>query len=99
MLGSLIAFAAYVYLLRHLSPARVGSYAYVNPVVAVFLGWARAAEPVTTRTVIAAAVILTGVVLIVTHRSSKAPAEGGTLEPDVVADPATEVPAPTCTAS
>ncbi len=67
--GSLIAFAAYVYLLRHSTPARVGSYAYVNPVVAVLLGWAMAAEPVTARTVIAAATILTGVVLIVTHRS------------------------------
>lgn len=97
--GSLIAFVAYVYLLRHQSPARVGSYAYVNPVVAVFLGWALADEPVTPRTVIAAAVILTGVVLIVTHRSSRAPAEAGPPEPDVVADPATEVPAPTCTAS
>jgi drug/metabolite transporter (DMT)-like permease len=97
--GSLIAFAAYVFLLRHQSPARVGSYAYVNPVVAVFLGWALADEPVTARTVVAAAVILTGVVLIVTHRSSKAPSEEGEIEPDVVADPATEVTPPTCTAS
>lgn len=38
--GSLIAFASYVYLLRVSTPARVGSYAYVNPVVAVLLGWA-----------------------------------------------------------
>jgi drug/metabolite transporter (DMT)-like permease len=97
--GSLIAFAAYVFLLRHQSPARVGSYAYVNPVVAVFLGWALADEAVTPRTVVAAAIILTGVVLIVTHRSSKAPAEEGEVEPDAVLDPASEVPAPTCTAS
>jgi drug/metabolite transporter (DMT)-like permease len=74
--GSLIAFVAYVYLLRHASPARVGSYAYVNPVVAVILGWALAAEPVTTRTVVAAAISLTGVVLITTHRAA-APAGGG----------------------
>ena len=97
--GSLIAFVAYVYLLRHQSPARVGSYAYVNPVVAVFLGWALADEPVTLRTVVAAAIILTGVVLIVTHRSTKAPGEDAVPEPDVVLDPASEVPAPTCTAS
>ena len=71
--GSLIAFAAYVFLLRHEAPARVGSYAYVNPVVAVFLGWALAAEPVTPRTIVAAAIILTGVVLIVRHRASKTP--------------------------
>jgi drug/metabolite transporter (DMT)-like permease len=71
--GSLIAFAAYVFLLRYEPPARVGSYAYVNPVVAVFLGWALAAEPVTPRTIVAAAIILTGVVLIVRHRASKTP--------------------------
>jgi drug/metabolite transporter (DMT)-like permease len=66
--GSIIAFAAYVYLLRVSTPARVGSYAYVNPVVAVFLGWALADEPVTGRTLLAAAVIITGVVLIVSGR-------------------------------
>ncbi|MEJ2481872.1 MAG: EamA family transporter [Gemmatimonadota bacterium] len=66
--GSIIAFAAYVYLLRESTPARVGSYAYVNPVVAVFLGWALADEPVATRTLLAAAIIITGVVLIVSHR-------------------------------
>jgi hypothetical protein len=43
----------------------------VNPVVAVFLGWALAAEPVTPRTIVAAAIILTGVVLIVRHRMPK----------------------------
>jgi drug/metabolite transporter (DMT)-like permease len=66
--GSIIAFVAYVYLLRVTTPARVGSYAYVNPVVAVFLGWALANEPVTGRTLLAAAVIITGVVLIVSGR-------------------------------
>lgn len=74
--GSLIAFAAYVFLLRHASPTRVGSYAYVNPVVAVFLGWALADEPVTARTVIAAAIILTGVILIVTRRAARASSGG-----------------------
>ncbi len=71
--GSLIAFAAYIFLLRHEAPARVGSYAYVNPVVAVFLGWALASEPVTPRTIVAAAIILTGVALIVRHRAPKSP--------------------------
>ena len=71
--GSLIAFGAYVFLLRHEVAARVGSYAYVNPVVAVFLGWALAAEPVTGRTVAAAVIILTGVVLIVRHRARRGP--------------------------
>jgi drug/metabolite transporter (DMT)-like permease len=71
--GSLIAFVAYVFLLRHEAPARVGSYAYVNPVVAVFLGWALASEPLTRRTILAAAIILAGVVLIVRHRASSSP--------------------------
>ncbi len=69
--GSLVAFAAYVFLLRVTTPARVGSYAYVNPVVAVFLGWALAGEPVTGRTILAAAVILTGVAMIVSRRPSR----------------------------
>ncbi len=83
--GSLIAFVAYVFLLRHVTPARVGSYAYVNPVVAVFLGWALASEPVTPRTIVAAGIILTGVVLIVRHRAAKAPPDEPQIEP-MVAD-------------
>ena len=68
--GAMVGFAAYVFLLHHVTPAQAGSYAYVNPVVAVILGWTFAEEPVTGRTLLAAASILTGVVLIVTHRSA-----------------------------
>jgi drug/metabolite transporter (DMT)-like permease len=66
--GSIVGFSAYVWLLRASTPARVSTYAYVNPVVAVFLGWALAAEPLTLRTLIAAAVIVSGVVLITLAR-------------------------------
>jgi drug/metabolite transporter (DMT)-like permease len=62
--GSLIAFSAYVWLLRASTPARVSTYAYVNPVVAVLLGWALAGEALTTRMLVAAAVIVSGVALI-----------------------------------
>lgn len=62
--GSLIGFTAYTYLLRVSTPARVSTYAYVNPIVAVFLGWAFAGEQVTGRTFMAAAVILAGVAII-----------------------------------
>jgi drug/metabolite transporter (DMT)-like permease len=66
--GSLLGFSAYTWLLRAAPPSRVATYAYINPVVAMFLGWAFAGERVTPRTLIAAAVIITGVVLVITAR-------------------------------
>jgi drug/metabolite transporter (DMT)-like permease len=62
--GSLIGFTAYTYLLQVSTPAKVSTYAYVNPVVAVVLGWAFAGEAITARTLVAAAVILGGVAII-----------------------------------
>jgi drug/metabolite transporter (DMT)-like permease len=62
--GSLLGFTAYIYLLGATTPAKVSTYAYVNPVVAVILGWAIAGEPFTMRTALAAAVILVGVAII-----------------------------------
>jgi len=69
--GSGIGFSAYIYILHKSSAARVGTYAFVNPVVALFLGWLIAGEPITLRTAIAAAVILTAVILVIsaTQRS------------------------------
>jgi drug/metabolite transporter (DMT)-like permease len=71
--GSLVGFTAYVFLLRHTRPALVATYAYVNPVVAVLLGWAFAGEPLSARTLLAGAVIVGAVVLITTHRAAKEP--------------------------
>jgi drug/metabolite transporter (DMT)-like permease len=68
--GSLIGFTAYIYLLAHTTAARAATYAYVNPVVAVLLGWAFANEPVTSRTLVAAAVILAGVAIITVARDT-----------------------------
>ncbi|HWN18508.1 MAG TPA: EamA family transporter [Gemmatimonadales bacterium] len=62
--GSLLAFTAYIWLLGVTSIAKVGTYAYVNPIVAVLLGWAVLGELVTWRTVVAAAIILLGVALV-----------------------------------
>jgi drug/metabolite transporter (DMT)-like permease len=70
--GSMVAFTCYSWLLRVASPVLVSTYAYVNPVIAVFLGWALAQEPITSGTLLAAAVILAGVVLITTAESSRA---------------------------
>lgn len=62
--GSLVGFTAYVWLLRVATPSAVSTYAYVNPVVAVFLGWLILSEPLTHRTLMAAGVIVAAVALI-----------------------------------
>jgi drug/metabolite transporter (DMT)-like permease len=72
--GSLIGFTTYIWLLNATTPARASTYAYVNPVVAVLLGWAFLNEPITGRVLIAAAAIILAVVLIVT-RSAELPTE------------------------
>lgn len=69
--GALIGFTAYIYLLNHVSPAKASTYAYVNPIVAVILGWAVAGEPVTPRTMLAAAIILGGVAMITIARGRR----------------------------
>ncbi len=68
--GSMVGFTAYIYILKKSTATRVATYAFVNPVVALFLGWLLVGESITLRTVIAAAVILTAVLLVITapHR-------------------------------
>ncbi|MEO8348076.1 MAG: drug/metabolite exporter YedA [Acidobacteriota bacterium] len=65
--GSLVGFTAYIWLLGATTSARVSTYAYVNPVVAVLLGWALAGEPMSLRTLIAATVIIGAVALIIRY--------------------------------
>jgi drug/metabolite transporter (DMT)-like permease len=72
-IGSLVGFTAYIWLLTVQPASRVSTYAYVNPVVAVFLGWALAGEALSLRTAIAAAIIIGAVALITTARSSRLP--------------------------
>jgi len=62
--GSLVGYTAYIWLLRVEPPARVATYAYVNPVVAVLLGWLVAREPLGPRTIAAASVIIGAVAMI-----------------------------------
>jgi drug/metabolite transporter (DMT)-like permease len=62
--GALIGYSAYVWLLRVARPARVATYAYVNPLVAVLLGWLVAGESLTVRMGMAAVVIVAGVAMI-----------------------------------
>ncbi|MEZ0310388.1 MAG: EamA family transporter [Myxococcota bacterium] len=64
--GSIVAFNTYAWLLRVEPPARVATYAFVNPAVAMLLGWAIGGEPITTMTLVAGAFIIVAVALIVT---------------------------------
>lgn len=70
--GSLVAFSAYIWLLKVSTPAKVATYAYVNPVVALFLGWALAGESLSPRTAIASAIVIAAVAVITTARGSRA---------------------------
>ena len=65
-IGAIVAFSAYIWLLRHCDPAKVATYAYVNPVVAVLLGAAFAGETLTARTLVAAALIIGSVAVVIT---------------------------------
>ncbi len=69
--GSLIGFSAYVWLLKVSTPARVSTYAFVNPVVAVFLGWIFAGEELSLRVMVAAAVIIVAVMLITLNQATR----------------------------
>lgn len=62
--GSIVAFTAYVWLIHHESPTKVGTYSYVNPVVAVLLGYFFAGEPLGLRTILGTVCVLTSVVAI-----------------------------------
>ena len=69
--GSIIAFTAYVWLIHHESPTKVGTYAYVNPVVAVLLGYFLAGEGLGLRTILGTLSVLISVVVITTTRVKK----------------------------
>jgi drug/metabolite transporter (DMT)-like permease len=66
--GSIVAFSAYIWLLRVTTPARASTYAYVNPVVAVLLGWLLASEPLTPRVGLATVFVVAAVLAVITGR-------------------------------
>ena len=68
--GSLIGFTSYIFLLKATTAAKVSTYAYVNPIIAIILGWAIAQEELTLRTMVAAAIIVAAVVVITTYRAT-----------------------------
>jgi drug/metabolite transporter (DMT)-like permease len=69
--GSIVAFTAYVWLIHHESPTKVGTYAYVNPVVAVALGYFLGGEAVGPRTLLGTLLVLVSVVVITTAAAKK----------------------------
>lgn len=75
--GSCIGFTAYLYILKKSTAARVGTYAFVNPIVALGIGWLLGGEGMSQRTLLAAAVILTAVILVITapHRDPREAAD------------------------
>jgi drug/metabolite transporter (DMT)-like permease len=77
--GSIIGFTAYVWLLHHESPTKVGTYAYVNPIVAVLVGYFLGGEELTTRTILGSLCILVSVIVITTMPAKK-PAPAAQLE-------------------
>lgn len=77
--GSIVGFSSYFWLLRNTTPARASTYAFVNPVVAVFLGWAFAGEVITPRTLLATVIIVFAVMLVILRHAP--PADALKLEP------------------
>jgi drug/metabolite transporter (DMT)-like permease len=83
-IGAVVGYTAYIWLLRHCDPAKVATYAYVNPIVAVLLGTFFAAETMTARMLMAGALIVGSVALIITAQQLRArvePALGAAFEP------------------
>jgi drug/metabolite transporter (DMT)-like permease len=87
--GSIVAFSAFRYLVDVASPSRVSTYAYVNPVVAVVLGWLLAGESISARTLAGAAVIVGAVAMVTAGVSARTSRE---LVPAPVAELAEEPP-------
>jgi len=73
--GSIVGFTAYVWLIHHESPTKVGTYAYVNPIVAVLVGYFLGGEALSLRTILGTLFVLISVVVITTTRAKKTVAE------------------------
>lgn len=72
LFGSLVGFTAYIWLFKHADPFIASTYAYVNPIVAIFLGWLIAGEQIGLNVLIAAAIIITSVIIITRFRAEAA---------------------------
>jgi drug/metabolite transporter (DMT)-like permease len=85
LFGSVLAYTAYTWVLIHASVSRVSTYAYINPVVAVFLGWLLLRETVDLTMIIGAAVIIVSVWMVIRTEARKAKPSAGVVEAEGVA--------------
>ncbi|MCW5961873.1 MAG: EamA family transporter [Pyrinomonadaceae bacterium] len=81
--GSLLGFTAYSWLLKNAQPARVSTYAYINPVVAVFLGWLIAGETFSAQMLVGAAIIVGSVALITSNKKDDSQTPGMSVPPQL----------------
>ena len=72
VIGSLVGFSTFVWLMKNCPPAQVATYGYVNPIVAVILGWLLLDEPIASRTLVAAAIIVAAVAIITVQKTPPA---------------------------
>ena len=85
LIGGIIGYVSYAWLLRHCEPAKVATYAYVNPIVAVLLGALFAHESLSLRTLVAAGLIIGSVALVITAQqltAKAAPPIAAAIEPE-----------------
>lgn len=87
LIGSLVGYSTFVWLMKHSTPARVSTYAYVNPVVAVILGYFLLDEPISDRTLLGALIIVAAVIIVTTQKSKRPPGQAAA---DVQPSPAPE---------
>lgn len=90
LIGSLVGFSTFVWLMKHSTPARVSTYAYVNPVVAIILGALILHEPISPRVEVAALFIIAAVVIVTTQKSRRVKPDTSTAPAGALA-PAREV--------
>jgi drug/metabolite transporter (DMT)-like permease len=81
VMGSIVGFTCYVWLIHHESPTKVGTYAYVNPIVAVLIGYLLGDEPLGMRTILGTVLVLTSVLLITLGKSPRSRVKSVRQEP------------------
>ena len=80
--GSLVALTAYMWLIKNTAPAKATTYAFVNPAIAVFLGWAFAGEPVSSKTALALLLVIVAVVLVLRAKATQTPLQTESARPN-----------------